>query len=847
MIPTYFFFGLQTVYSDKSSQLISPTLGFFPSVMQGPSMNKMMASFRVLYLYFLLLCFIESLTSQDTITQGNFIRDGETLVSSNGVFELGFFSPGSSNLRYLGIWYRKSPSTVFWVANRNTSINNDNGKGLLRLNNQGVLLLLDAKNNTMWSSDNSSPSTRIKAYNTFAQLLDSGNLVVKNDALDQLWQSFDYPCDTLMPGMKLGWDQETGLDRFLSSWKSSDDPGRGDYAIKIARRGYPQIFQLKGSMVMVRGGSWNGFSFTTFANHFAEHVINPEFVVNEKQVYYKFDLINNSVFSRYVMSSSGIGERFDWVIQTSSWQVTSTGAPDTCANYAFCGANSICNISNNPFCECLRGYEPKNFKEWNVSDWNSGCTRRVSLDCGGGDGFKQYTSIKLPDTSSSWYNTTMNLEECKKTCLQNCSCAAYSNLDIRGEGSGCLIWFDQLLDMRQFPAGGQDLYVRVPASELDHFRDEGRESTGKKKLVGIAVGCAIFVMSFMILGFTLIARKRKLRNSGKEVMDIPTFDLSVIIKATDNFSTINKLGEGGFGPVYKGTLEDGEELAVKRLSAKSGQGIEELKNEIVLIAKLQHRNLVKLLGCCIVGDEKLLIYEYMPNKSLDQFIFDVTRSKLLDWSKRWHIIHGIARGLIYLHIDSRLRIIHRDLKTSNILLDVYMNPKISDFGLARTFWDDQVDANTNKIVGTYGYMPPEYVVHGHFSMKSDVFSFGVIVLEIVSGKKNRGLLDREYFLNLLGHAWRLWIQGRPMELLDKCLKESCNEFEVIRCIQVGLLCVQQKVKDRPDMSAVVLMLNGEKLLPQPRVPGFYTAGDVLADPSHEISQNEISQTMLEGR
>ncbi|KAK4255709.1 hypothetical protein QN277_008673 [Acacia crassicarpa] len=811
-------------------------------------MNKMMPSFRVLYLYLLLLCFIESLTSQDTITQGNFIRDGETLVSSNGFFELGFFSPGSPTLRYLGIWYRKSPSTVFWVANRNISINNDNGKGLLRLNDQGVLLLLDAKNNTMWSSDNSSTTTRIKANNPFAQLLDTGNLVVKNDALDPVWQSFDYPCDTLMPGMKLGWDQETGLDKVLSSWKSSDDPSQGDYINKIDRKGYPQYFQLRGSKVMYRAGSWNGKTFTGLPNPNPDPLVTSDFVVNEKEVYFTSELRNNSIFSRFVLLSSGVAQRFDWVIQTSSWQVTSTASLLQCENYAFCGANSICNSSDNPVCKCLRGYEPKNFKEWNVSVWNSGCTRRVSLDCGGGDGFKLYTSIKLPDTSFSWYNTTMNLGECKKTCLQNCSCAAYSNLDIRGQGSGCLLWLGQLLDMRQFPEGGQDLNVRVPASEQDHFRNEGRGSIGKKTVAGIVVGCAIFVMSFMILGLTLIAWKRKLRNSGKEVMDIPIFDLSIITKATDNFSTINKLGEGGFGPVYKGTLEDGQELAVKRLSAKSGQGIEELKNEIVLIAKLQHRNLVKLLGCCIVEDEKLLIYEYMPNKSLDQFIFDVTRSNLLDWPNRWNIIHGIARGLVYLHIDSRLRIIHRDLKTSNILLDAYMNPKISDFGLARTFWDDQVDANTDKIVGTHGYMPPEYILHGRFSMKSDVFSFGVIVLEIVIGKKNRGFLDQEYGLNLLGHAWRLWIQGRPMELLDECLKESCNESEVIRCIHVGLLCVQQKVEDRPDMSTVVLMLNGEKLLPQPKVPGFYTAdGDGLADSKHEISQNEISQTMLEGR
>ncbi|KAI9075621.1 hypothetical protein K1719_042421 [Acacia pycnantha] len=812
-----------------------------------------MEIFRVLYLYCLLLCFINTITSRDTITPGNLLRDGETLVSSSGFFELGFFSRGSSNARYLGAWYKKSPSTIFWVANRDKPLNNGRRNGVLQLNDRGVLLLLDAtNNNTVWSSNYS--STRNRAYNPFAQLLDSGNLVVKNGYgsgnsrnLDQLlWQSFDHPCDTIMPGMKVGWDRETGLDRFVSSWKSLDDPGRGDYVIKIDRRGYPQSVQMNGSKVMVRAGSWNGFTFTGFPNHYQNPVMNAEFVLNEKEVYYKFDLMINSVFSRIIVTPSGTGQIFYWEIQTSSWRLVTTSPPEMCDNYAWCRANSICNISNIPVCECLRGYEPKN------SDWNSGCTQRVSLDCEASDGFKKYTGIKLPDTSSSWYNKTMNLEECKRLCLQNCSCKAYSNLDIRGEGSGCLIWFEKLLDMRQFPTGGQDLYVRVPASEIDHFGNGGHGSISKKKLAGIMVGSVVTIF-IIIFGLISFKRKTKLKMSETEVMDLPTFDLSVIAKATSNFSSINKLGEGGFGPVYKGTLEDGKEVAVKKLSTKSSQGLEELKNEVGLIAKLQHRNLVKLLGFCIEGEEKLLIYEYMPNKSLDHFIFDKSQSSLLDWLKRWHIIHGIARGLVYLHIDSRLRIIHRDLKTSNILLDAYMNPKISDFGLARTFWDDQVDANTKKVVGTYGYMSPEYAVHGKFSMKSDIFSFGVIVLEIVSGKKNRGFADPEYNLNLLGHAWRLWIQGRSMELLDECLNESCTESEVIRCIQVGLLCVQQRAEDRPDMSIAILMLNGEKLLPQPKVPAFYTGSDVPPNPTSleqkciQFSQNEISLTTSEGR
>ncbi|GLT37760.1 hypothetical protein SLA2020_120610 [Shorea laevis] len=236
----------------------------------------------------------------------------------------------------------------------------------------------------------------------------------------------------------------------------------------------------------------------------------------------------------------------------------------------------------------------------------------------------------------------------------------------------------------------------------------------------------------------------------KEDMELPVFELATIFHATNNFSLTNKLGQGGFGLVYKGKLMDGQEIAVKRLSWCSGQGLNEFKNEVKLIAKLQHRNLVRLLGCCIDGEEKLLVYEYMPNRSLDSFIFDQTRCKELNWSERFQIICGITRGLLYLHQDSRLRIVHRDLKASNVLLDSEMNPQISDFGMAKTFGGDQIEGNTNRVVGTYGYMVPEYAIDGLFSVKSVIFSFGVLFMEIGTGMKNRGLFHSDNSLNLIG-------------------------------------------------------------------------------------------------
>ncbi|XP_062087501.1 cysteine-rich receptor-like protein kinase 10 isoform X2 [Humulus lupulus] len=250
----------------------------------------------------------------------------------------------------------------------------------------------------------------------------------------------------------------------------------------------------------------------------------------------------------------------------------------------------------------------------------------------------------------------------------------------------------------------------------------------------LVVGCSVLRVRARKKYNTLMTQDN-VKDLTKDV-DSLQFSFESIETATSNFSDYNMLGKGGFGDVYKGVLLNGQEIAVKRLSKNSGQGATEFKNEVVLVAKLQHKNLVRLLGFCLEGNEKILVYEYVPNKSLDYFLFDPKKQSQLNWSIRCNIIEGIARGIQYLHEDSRLKVIHRDLKASNILLDKNMSPKVSDFGMAKLFGEDQIQGNTMRIVGTYGYMAPEYAMEGLYSVKSDVFSFGVLLLEILSGSKN---------------------------------------------------------------------------------------------------------------
>ncbi|CAI0431193.1 unnamed protein product [Linum tenue] len=557
-------------------------------------------------------------------------------------------------------------------------------------------------------------------------------------------------------------------------------------------------------------------------------------------VYLSLSPPRNCTYTTFVLSSSGSLELRCWD-RTRGWYARWRTPKSQCENYGSCGEFGVCERNDPLVCNCLKGFVPKSEEEWRQGNWSGGCIRRTELLCG--DGFLKLSGVNVPDSSE--FMRVWDDGECSRQCLNNCSCTAYSFVN----GIGCLMWKGKVVDLQVLPFAGQDLYLRLASTELD---DEKKQSARLIVILPTILGTLVIVALVLVLGLVMWRKRRVNTTKGysevpDESLELPMFDLESIEIATDSFNTENLLGRGGFGPVYKGKLPDGKVVAIKRLSSSSGQGANEFKNEIMLISKLQHRNLVRLLGCCIDKLEKILIYEYMPKKSLDNYLFDSTKKAELDWPTRFNIIHGVARGLLYLHRDSCLRIIHRDLKVSNILLDEKMNPKISDFGLARIFEGTQDLASTHKVVGTLGYMSPEYLLAGMFSEKSDVFSFGVLVLEIVSGRKTTSFHYEEHHPSLLSYAWRSWDESRGVDMADETVAESSKPSEVSRisrCVNVGLLCVQDHASDRPTMASVLSMLSGETSLPRPTKP-TYTFQNKTANPA--IFNDLTESIIVEGR
>ncbi|KAH9651198.1 G-type lectin S-receptor-like serine/threonine-protein kinase [Citrus sinensis] len=449
----------------------------------------------------LLFFLSESSFASDTISSSQSLSDGRTLVSKDGSFELGFFSPGSSKNRYVGIWYKNMPvKTVVWVANRINPINDSSG--LLVVNQTGNLVLTSQDKSVVWSA-NLSKEVRTPVV---LQLLDSGNLVLRGErdggSETYLWQSFDYPSDTLLPGMKLGWDLKTGLERRITSWKSPDDPSPGNFIWAVERQDNPELIMWKGSRKFHRSGPWNGLQFSASPLR-PNPIFNFSIVSNEDELCYTFDMRDKAAFSRIVVNQTlYLLQRFIWNKATQSWELyLLMRDSDLCDTYALCGACGVCIINDLPVCHCLKGFKPKSR---GYVDWSLGCVCDKSLNYSRQDGSIKFTSMKLPDATPSRVSKSINLNECREKCLENSSCMVYTNLDIRGGGSGCAMWFGELIDMRDFPDGGQDLYIRMSASEI------GAKGKPTTKIVVIVVPTAALLAAVLIAGYLIHKNRRNI-------------------------------------------------------------------------------------------------------------------------------------------------------------------------------------------------------------------------------------------------------------------------------------------------------------------------------------------------
>ncbi|KAI7987717.1 G-type lectin S-receptor-like serine/threonine-protein kinase [Camellia lanceoleosa] len=768
----------------------------------------------------------------DTLAVGQVMRDWDYLESPNKRYRLRFSSPEGSTSRYLGIqhmgvypWIGVRIPMLVWVANRDKPIADTSGT--LSISHDENLVLSNYSGNFYTILNAQHPA--ISSSNTSLTLLNTGNLVLRAAGKHIVWQSFDYPSDTWLPGMKLGlFKSSTGQlqNRFLTSWLSDQVPSMGAFTFGVDPNNTKQLVIWKRGVVYWRSGMWNGYNFTYFAQSYYIQ-FNFSYFSTEGQSYFTFTVNEN--------------KHSYWIDLRSVGIIGAVGIKEFGSSPDISDAPVFCNPGQARF-----------------GLINQGCVVPEPSNCTTGDTFIKTTGYIISKSPLFFKsNDSLGISDCEDICRPHCSCIAYIS-----EQSECYFYGDT--DKSSY--SGNILYIRAGFMV--------QKGNAKKRQLWLAIGGSVV---FLVVTFLLYlwwknphfrgnnGRSKDETSQDTELLlyeqtteaaiiddhELILFTLRSIEIATDYFSDANKLGQGGFGSVYKGKLVNGEEIAVKRLSISTGEGLREFKNEVILISRIQHRNLVRLLGYCSQGDERILIYEYLKNKSLDSFIFDKARRTLLDWKMRVNIIEGIAQGLQYLHKYSRLRIIHRDLKTSNILLDDNMNPKISDFGTARIFGDNEAQANTKRIVGTYGYMSPEYALDGLFSVKSDVFSFGVMMLEIISGKKNTGFYQPDRVLNLLGYAWDMWNEGRGLEIMDEVLVETCTS-EVLRYIEVGFLCVQESAIDRPTISEVLSMLSNERsAIPTPKQPAFSAIIGVNDANRLEIpmpcSINDVTISEVKGR
>lgn len=748
---------------------------------------------------FIFLC-IHVCSAADTISANFTLSGDQTLLSSNGTFKMGFFQPGNSANFYIGMWYQElSIQTIVWVANRDKPVS-DKNTSVLRISD-GNLVLLDG-NNLVWSTGLNSSSAHD------AVLQDDGNLVLRDDSGSPLWQSFDHLGDTWLPGAKIRYDKRTKKSQRLTSWTSSEDPSPGLFSLELDESTAYKIL-WNGSTQYWSSGPWNSQSkiFDSVPEMRLNYIYNFSFFSNETESYFTYSLYNHANVSRFAMDVSGQIKQFTWLNNNNQWNLFWSQPRQQCQVYAYCGSFGICNDKSQPFCQCPRGFSPVSQKDWDLKDYSAGCVRNTELQCSRGviNEFLPLTNVKLPDNNSEGL---LGSTSCRSACLGNCSCMAYAHEETSNR---CLMWSKDVLNLQQLEednSEGSMFYLRLSASDMPRNSPSGKSN--KVMIIGAVLG-SLGVVALFLLAVILILRSLRMKRMRGEKSDgtLAAFSYRELQNATKNFS--EKLGGGGFGSVFKGALQDSSVIAVKRLEGIS-QGEKQFRTEVVTIGTIQHMNLVRLRGFCSEGNKKLLVYDYMPNGSLDSHLFISQAGEektVLGWKLRYQIALGTARGLAYLHDECRDCIIHCDIKPENILLDSQFGPKVADFGLAKLVGRDFSRVLTT-MRGTRGYLAPEWISGVAITAKADVYSYGMMLFEIVSGRRNTEQSENGKVRFFPSVAATVLTKDEDIRsLLDPRLEgESVDTEELARACKVACWCIQDEESHRPAMSQVVQILEG---------------------------------------
>nr|GMD08444.1 G-type lectin S-receptor-like serine/threonine-protein kinase At4g27290 [Ipomoea batatas] len=605
------------------------------------------------YVFLAFLCIFCNLGgSTDSLRRGESITPNRTLLSAGGNFALGFFRPGNSSSSFLGIWYNSINKTVIWVANRESPLPPQDSEAVFTLGYDGNLQILDGGGrNIIWSTNISGGG----GGSTAAQLQDTGDLVVKQGE-SIVWESFDGDSDTLMQGMRLMVNKKTGKRNVIRCWSSSDDPRPGKFSWGVDPKGSPQFFIWKEDKPYFRSTMLQqGFTYSVYfpSGGYAYY----SYATQNDEVYYSYGYTNTSIQARFLLTPEG---RLQFLLRQNTsdeWPKLWEAPTTECELYAHCGSFGSCErFDSHSVCGCLEGFKPRSQRDWDKGKYDAGCERSIALGCGEADTFMRYALMKWPDHSSSL--GIMTFQECEMECSKNCSCTAFGYANITSNSAvDCINWFGDLIDLAHnySPGGfGQDLYVRVHSSDLSYGSSGNDDSPHRnKRLVAIIVASVSSFFLLTVLVYILTCGRKgwvckKSRESsdapllGKDDIELLQLSFRRIIDATNNFDEANKLGEGGFGPVYKGFLSEFGMVAIKRLSKQSSQGLKEFMNELKLIAKLQHTNLVRLLGCCI--EERILLCLLKISEAVFTLVYDGEFAVLGGGEDKYYMAKPISAG-----------------------------------------------------------------------------------------------------------------------------------------------------------------------------------------------------------